>query len=481
MFCIAGIMADEEPKTPISANGNYNTSRYTGGTDSFLSDVLWSGRSEFTVMCWVSLDTGATSEIVYMEDFVDSYFQVYNDRFVVRIKNSSGGVTTKTITGLTNNANEFYHWTVTGSVSNNRLRVYRNGVLLGSSVMTYANATFTTARVYSDNFDLAQFNFYDRELTEAEVAEHYVEIDSQVGVLGYDAMTTAQRSGLIYSASFIDDISYAGNEFKDKSTSNISLSVDPPLTGQQIYVYTDVSTSQVYSVDSANFTTGLTSLNLGASNPLTTESYSMVAFLKSPNPSSTKYVMGKFPDGGNPSYGLSINSSGNFALLHSGGNQLSNYYQKKTDSVFADDQWHLCIAYVDVSGQEIYFNVDGVDVNSSVQNNAGNPWGSVSSSAEFFIGRRTASSNFYEGSGAFFGLAVGEDLRSVASDLYAGSQKARCWDSLQQSTRDMFDRFVEAGRYNGSSEATAIEDKTGNVTVTNNGVLFDGTGLSVEC
>ena len=133
------------------------------------------------------------------------------------------------------------------------IRIYQNGVLLNSATMTYANASTTDARFDNiDDIDISQCNIYNRELSESEVAEHYIDQNGQVGVLAYDAMTTAQRSGLIYCASLTDDISFAGNEFKDRSTNNITLSSTPSLTGQQIYVYTDVSTSTTYAVNSAN-------------------------------------------------------------------------------------------------------------------------------------------------------------------------------------------------------------------------------------
>ena len=53
MFTIAGILADEEPKTPISTNGLYNSSRLDGSSgDFYLSSTLIGGTSEATLMAW---------------------------------------------------------------------------------------------------------------------------------------------------------------------------------------------------------------------------------------------------------------------------------------------------------------------------------------------------------------------------------------------------------------------------------------------
>ena len=123
--------------------------------------------------------------------------------------------------------------------------------------MTYANSS-TTSAFFDDlsgtvnDVDISQFNVYNRELTGVEVAEHYVEQDGQVGVLAYDAMTIAQRSGLIYCSSLTNDISFDGNEFKDRSGNNTTLSPLPALTGQQIYVYTDASTTQLFPANAIN-------------------------------------------------------------------------------------------------------------------------------------------------------------------------------------------------------------------------------------
>ena len=242
---IAGIMADEEPKTPISPSGLYNTSNFfSAPSNGVLSDVSLSGLGEFTFMCWVYPISPSANISVYRESssFLRPLYFLGSGSVSVSFDNSNGGVTTLQYP-YTREVNEWHHWTVTGSVSNGRLRLYKDGILVQSAVMTYANEISSSSRIDNDSYYLSQLNIYDIELSEAEVAEHYVYDDDTMtsGVLGFDAMTPAQKSGLIYSSSYTDTISVAGNEFTDKSGNNITLSPTPSLTGQQIYVYTDIN------------------------------------------------------------------------------------------------------------------------------------------------------------------------------------------------------------------------------------------------
>ncbi len=240
-------MADEEPKTPISPSGLYNMSSLVQSDPNYdFSASSLGGLSEFTFMVWFYVEPTATIIFglkPYKENNNDIDFIIKNTSLECFIDNSNGGVTTVS-SPTPSNKGSIIHMCVTGSVSNNQIKIYRNGTLLNSAVMTYPNATTLSADIFSSELlDIAQLNMYNRELSESEVAEHYVYDDDTMtsGVLGFDAMTTAQKSGLIYSSSYTDTISVAGNEFTDKSGNNITLSPTPSLTGQQIYVYTDIN------------------------------------------------------------------------------------------------------------------------------------------------------------------------------------------------------------------------------------------------
>ncbi len=254
MFPFIGIQADEEPKTSISPSGLYNTAQ-PSVFEYDLSSPIISGRSEFTFMCWV-YKKDAQEIVIYSEDGSQARIRVNSTGELKAILETSAGTSSFVESTSQVPLNTWTHLAITYSLSNNRIRAYLNGVLDSSSIVSYSLDTFTTASFvnFYNNYDLAQPNFYDRELSESEVAEHYVDIDGQVGVLGWDAMTPAQRSGLIYSSSFTKDMSISGNEFTDKSGNNITLSSVPSLTGQQIYFYTDASTTQIYPVNSATFT-----------------------------------------------------------------------------------------------------------------------------------------------------------------------------------------------------------------------------------
>ena len=279
MFPYIGIMADEEPKDSISPSGLYNSSESTATKNDF-STPLIDGLSEFTFMMWVYVPTAITYVAPYIEKgaYIGNSmpFIIKNGSIGSSITNSNGGRTVVDyFTAVPKD--EFIHVTVTGSVSNNRIRMYLNGSLGQSAVMTYANDVSTSSflSLNQTGFSISHVNAFNRELSEAEVAEHYVYDDDLLfaGVLGYDAMTASQRNGLVYSSSYTNTISIAGNEFTDKSGNGITLSPQPSLTGQQIYVYTDANdlpnggdVPVIYPVNSANLngtsqsylTTGLT-------------------------------------------------------------------------------------------------------------------------------------------------------------------------------------------------------------------------------
>ena len=311
---IAGIMADEEPKTAISASGLYNSSDLSGGSNFSMSDVILKGLSEFTYMAWFYLnpqDDNSFTVVGYVEKSPISVpILLEDDNIRLSMRNENGG-TTSCIHNQAPPLNQWVHFCSTGSVSNGRCRIYVNGVLVQSAVMTYANSTDATTSYIADanGFDdvsMSQLNIFNRELTEAEVAKHYVYDQDlmQSGVLGWDAMTPAQRSGLIYSSSYTDDISISGNEFNDKSGNGITISPQPSLTGEQIYFYTNASDlpsdTTVYPLSAMNTTgagsvyTGDGAFNLAS---LKSSGFSMSLFCSTTTNTNLGYLMNLGNDG----------------------------------------------------------------------------------------------------------------------------------------------------------------------------------------
>jgi len=259
MFPFIGIQADEEPKTPISASGMYNSSLIS--TVYNYSDYLLESLSEFTIMAWVRFDAGGgTNKMTIYGGQYDELgspktgtFSFEGDNGADRIDFSitSSASTTLNVSATNTNLAEdtWYHLCVTGSVLDNELKLFLDGQLIKTSTMPYSigipwnaitNKSYTSLTV---PFYMAQFNVFERRLTEVEVLEHYVYDDDTMssGVLGWDAMTPTQKVDLIYSSSFIQNISISGNEFNDKTGNSTSVSPQPSLTGEQIYIYTDAS------------------------------------------------------------------------------------------------------------------------------------------------------------------------------------------------------------------------------------------------
>jgi hypothetical protein len=251
---IAGIMADEEPKTPLSPSGLYNSSYMYSDTSQHAildSTDMLNNRSEFTFMFWIygredafwgswSTGTGGEFSPIFSWSIISSQINIE-----FKIRNTSGGHTV--VSSVYNWPFEWTLFSVTGSLLSNSIKLYANGVLLNTATMSYPVSndylSYSFRRVNSSPHSLSQPLFYDRALSDAEVAEHYVYDDNTMssGVLGFNAMTPAQKSGITYLASLTEDISIAGNEFTDKSGNGVTLSPQPTLTGQQIYVYTDAN------------------------------------------------------------------------------------------------------------------------------------------------------------------------------------------------------------------------------------------------
>ena len=503
MFTIAGILADEEPKTAVSASGLYNSSSPNTSDPSYTySSNLLSGRSEFSIMVWAYVDSSAQSNF-NLKPYLESSGVTQNIKPIIIketsvecvISNSNGGITTVGST-TANNKGSFIHLCVTGSVSNNRIRIYRNGTLLSSAVMTYANATSTEAITFSTSLiDLAQLNIYDRELPEEEVSEHYVydSDTSQAGVLGYDAMTTSQRSGLLYSSSFIDSISFSGNEFKDRSGNDISLSINPPLTGQQIYVYTDASdlpsdepNAFAPSVATLDGSTQYLRLNSDSSAlDIGTDVLSISGWVHVD--SNFRYLY--YKEEGSSSYArVSAYVRGDDQKFEFNAEQGGNDLLISADTPLSTGWRHIAYTWTRLSNTDTgTLFIDGVEytgtwtarvANGSPQNY------NYSVATAFTLG--FLDLNFFTGydhTGTFIGVGIGSELTQADATYLYNEGDILCWGDVESDNPTLYNKFTEVwdlATYNGSSDTDArTGKKAGYVLDKVNSPTYEPTGALI--
>lgn len=487
MFPYIGIMASEEPKTPNSVSGLYNTSDFfSAPSNSVLSDVSLSGLGEFTFMCWVYLISPSSNIIVYRESSstLRPLYFLGSGSVSVTFDNSNGGVTTLQYP-YTREVNEWHHWTVTGSVSNGRLRLYKDGVLVQSAVMTYANETSSSSIIDNDSYYLSQLNIYDRELTESEVAEHYVYDDDLLfeGVLGYDAMTASQRDGLVYSSSYTDTISIAGNEFTDKSGNGVTLSPQPTLTGQQIYVYTDANdlpnggdVPVIYPVNSM-FLAGAGNVN-ASSSPITSlkdsdQTWSIRFKPDTIGGSGTKVLFTLGSVSNARAFRVYSNGSAISVASYPVIGSTSGVSSITSSVLLIQDQWHTISIQVDISNT-LSITVDGVKNSTSM--------GGLDINATYPVSIGQTGGLFYNtGSlGIFRGWnRLLSDAEIIENELNSNTEYL-CNNDLSTGIKNGLIVDVNLGNYNGGT--TPLVDNEGTLTFSEIGtVTYTGTGLSVEC
>ena len=492
-------MADEEPKTPTSASGLYNSSIFN--VDAVFSSTILGGLSDFTIMNWFyisppnPLDFYTQSYVEFGSSVNINPIRVFENKVDVSITNSSGGNIFITYP-YTTPVDEWIHIAVTGSVTNNKVTLYINGVEVASTVMIYSIATGSTSGLMSDTSyaSRAQLNIYNRELSEAEVAEHYVYDDDTMssGVLGWDAMTPAQRSGLIYSSSYTDDISISGNEFNDKSGSGITISPQPSLTGQQIYFYTDASdlpsTTTIYDVNSATFngTSNFMSLSSTAYLAPLTGSVSVSTWVYADRTSYPMFYT--YTDGTAARFNINITIENKFEVyLATGVNQERSY---KFDYVLPDGWSYVTYNWTRTTANDVgEFYVDGVriaDAGTWIQTSL--DWTNVNvSNKTFEIARLNINAGqlYYSQSQAFSAYLVGSTLSQAdVTYLYNGGTHL-CWDDVQANNPTLYAKIEECfdlATYNGSTELQArTGHKNGWVLDNTSATPFTDQGLQVEC
>lgn len=508
MFPFIGIQADEEPKTPISASGLYNSSDLGGlASDSDLSSTLFNNASELTFMMWISVDDFSIYTPVPAKPFIEFNpishpISINSTGIQAQLANSNGGDTIATHF-RSFSENTFYHICVTQSLLNNRIRIYVDGILSASAVMNYSNSSLsTTARLQNEvGVSIAQLNVFNRELSEAEVAEHYVYDDDTMssGVLGWDAMTPAQKSGLIYSSSYTDDISISGNEFNDKSGSGITISPQPSLTGQQIYFYTDASDlpsdTTIYNVNSATLNGTSQYLDLGDNTVLNigTSSWGASFWVKGNSQIYASYAKGVSgsPSGRVKYCGINVFAGGEVVMDMSVDNMNAVNWRADT-FVPQDGGWHHVYVYRVRGGGDAVkakMYIDGIESAVSTTVSVGGGWDAldynVTSESVRVGGRALDNTVYYEQAPQFTGYFIGQEPTEAEVEYLYNLGQIECWEDVETDNPTLYAKFDEVfdfGTYNVSTEVQALTGKKNGWIFTNvNSAPFVDQGLTVEC
>ena len=493
MFPFIGIQADEEPKTAISASGLYNSSIFN--VDAVFSSTILGGLSDFTIMNWFYISPPNPLNF-YTQSYVEfgssvniNPIRVFENKIDVSINNSNGGNIFITYP-YTTPVDEWIHIAVTGSVTNNKVTLYINGVEVASTVMTYSIATGSTGGLISDTSyaSRAQLNIYNRELTDVEVAEHYVYDDDTMtsGVLGWDAMTPAQKSGLIYSSSYTDDISISGNEFNDKSGSGITISPQPSLTGDQIYFYTDASDlpsdTQIYNVNSAHLSDNTKNFTATKSTEMSTELSQTWSFRVMIPDLSVKSI--------HQVWTLNYLNTSNSTLLYiqddgavlfannpTVGSSSGLTINTSATGVIQDGVWANITINLNDTGKVVKVLVNNGEVindtySTRVGNNISYPLG---------IGTRRGDNVNNDMIGYITNWRMWNRSLSVSemTENYKAMNSFNCYDSLSSTLLSGIQFDTIFGEYSGNNPTL---DSTGNSTISQNGIVnYTDQGLTVEC
>lgn len=499
-------MADEEPKTPISPSGLYNTSSISNvfADYHYYSDYTLEGLSEFTMMAWVRF-TGGSNAMYIDYGFYDKIGSISTgffsfqgssgtNRIDFSIPTSAG--TSLNVFKINSNLtiNTWYHLAVTGSLTDNELKLFKDGQVIATSVMPYSiaqpwnnsgtNRSRTSGAV---PFYMSQKNVYNRRLTEAEILEHYVYDDDTMssGVLGFDAMTIAQKSGLIYSSSFTEDISIAGNEFTDKSGNNISISPQPSLTGDQIYVYTDASDlpsdTTIYPLSAMN-TTGAGSVWTDDSSfdmsALKTSGMSISIFIDTTSAPTTYLANFSSDSADGTPVELALKIQGGTSYFTVEGYNGAGFDTISTNTnVGGGGLTHVGLT-LNAGGSVATLYIDGVSITTGNLSNL-----NVSSTGRLVIGEGQFGNLYFPTNGLKAMPRVTNREITASEMLYFAQNPSICHADID-NTAGLKDATIYAptlGEYNGSVAQALVDPASGIITNQTGTVTYNGTGLSVEC
>ncbi len=481
-------MADEEPKTSTSVSGNYNST-----TLSYLSAFntsLLSGLDEFTLMFWVYLDPANPSSftvVPYTENKLPSTVinpvTFRNNNIEVKILNSGGG-STLTLFSTPPTVGEFFHCAVSGSLSNSRIRLYINGVLESSSIMSYANATMDDAQLNNSECDIAQMNLYGVELTEEEVLEHYVYDDDLLfaGVLGFDAMTAGQKANMLYSSSLIEDVSFGGNEYSDKTGNGISLTPKPSLLGEQIYIYTNADDlpsagPQIYNVNSASFNGTSDAINLDSTLIDSSADWSVAFNFVSDSGQDNEFIFSPWKEGLTNDRGLGVlyNLSDKFAMLVKNSSGTPFNVVSALDIV-VDTEYAIIIEH-NVSAKTVNTYVDGSIIMSTTYTGTLDPIDNIKLMCRDY---GNGNERFY--GGGLINFNSWSRLLSSQEIAERSTMPAKCFDSSTdlEASRTAFIPLYNGADVTLGNELINLDDGTKNATTVGSPTYTD-QGLQVEC
>lgn len=167
---------------------------FNGTSSSFLElpdNPLLKPTNAFSFSCWLKTSIIADQYILMTKNPASSNFESYDlhlgnvaGQLRIRAKKGDGSSGTTEITGTTNlSINTWYHFAVT--VDNTNIRVYTNGVLDASAVITFpfsyqANKTVILGGSNEPSFNLPftgsldNLRFYNRAINASEVNQLYL-------------------------------------------------------------------------------------------------------------------------------------------------------------------------------------------------------------------------------------------------------------------------------------------------------------------
>jgi hypothetical protein len=150
--------------------------------------------------------------------------------------------------------------------------------------------------------------------------------------------------------------------------------------------------------------------------------------------------------------------------------------------ITCDGVWHQVITYVDRATSSVTFYVDGVLRGNTTASSSGTITGDCTNSSNFRIGLKDKTSPGNTNSDLCFGgVAIGENLTLDATELY-NSGNPLCWERLSTDLQNKFTSFWALSNWDAGSTGNELTDRASSNNLTNNGsVLFNGTGLTVDC